>query len=154
MPQIKLKKIKRAGENTGRINRSEKMIRAGLAVCCAFLVLTGSACVVSPSLTKQPPPTPPENKMTDLERDILSMETADFEYIFIFRRKDGGKFDSDDKKYLKENSPPETNRFVISDDDKAVIAGSSFPFEPKTLEILGERFNIETHPVKPEENKQ
>ncbi len=85
----------------------------------------------------------PEVKLTAVERDIKSMETANFNYIFVFRRKDGGVLDGEDKKFLKDNSPAETNRFVLSDQDKAVVAGSSFEFEPKILEKLGERFNIE-----------
>ena len=89
----------------------------------------------------------PEVKLTAVERDVKSMKTANFEYIFVFRRKDGGVFDAQDKFFLKANSPADTNRFVLSDDDKAVVAGSSYIFEPKNLEKLRERFEIEDHSI-------
>ena len=73
------------------------------------------------------------------------MKTAGFDYIFVFRRKDGGVFDAEDKTYLKANSPAVTNRFILSDDDKAVIAGSGFEFPAENLEALRQRFNVEDY---------
>lgn len=87
----------------------------------------------------------PEVKMTSIERDIKSLQTANFDYIFILRRRDGGTFDREDNAYIKANSPAETNRFLLSDDDKAVVVGSSFEFKPEVLKKLGERFDIEDH---------
>ena len=73
----------------------------------------------------------------------------EYPYIFVFRRKDGGKFDSADKKYVKDFSPGETNRFVLTDEERAVIAGSNFPFPPESQEALRLRFAIEDY-SKPE----
>lgn len=88
---------------------------------------------------------------TSLERDIESMKTADFEFIYVFRRKDGGPFESADKTFLKANSPADTNRFVLSDMEKAVVAGSSYKFEPAHLVKLGEKFDIENYSVERKE---
>ena len=71
------------------------------------------------------------------------MRTANFDFIFVLRRKDGGKMSDEDKRYIKTNSPAETNRFIVSDEEKAVIAGSKFKFAPENLKILGERFAVE-----------
>ena len=71
------------------------------------------------------------------------MRNVDFDFIYVFRRKDGGVFDAEDKKYLKANSPIFTNRFVLSEENKAAIAGSSYKFESQNLEKLQERFVIE-----------
>lgn len=78
-----------------------------------------------------------------LAGDLQTMKNADFDFVYVFRRKDGGALDGDDKKYLRANSPPATNRFILTDGNRAAIAGSSFRFEPQNLEKLGERFAIE-----------
>lgn len=76
-------------------------------------------------------------------RDLETMRTANFDFIYVFRRKDGALLDADDKKYVKLNSPIETNRFILSDEDKAVIAGSKYKFAEQNLMALRDRFNIE-----------
>jgi len=81
--------------------------------------------------------------LNSFERDLETMRTADFDYIFVMRRKDGGKLDADDKTYIKMNSPVSTNRFIVSDEEKAVIAGSKFKFAPENLMVLQDRFAVE-----------
>ena len=76
-------------------------------------------------------------------RDLETMRTANFDFIYVFRRKDGAPLDGDDKRYVKLNSPTETNRFVLSDEDKAVIAGSKYKFAEQNLMALRDRFNVE-----------
>lgn len=87
----------------------------------------------------------PEEKQSNFASDLQTMKTANFDYIFVFRRKDGGAFDGEDRKYLRANAPAETNRFVSTDDGKAFIAGSKFKFPPENLEILRTRFNIKDY---------
>ncbi len=93
-----------------------------------------------------------ENKVDVFQSDLQTMRTAGFDHIFVFRRKDGGVFDAEDKTYLKDNSPAVTNRFILSDDDEAVIAGSGFEFPAENLETLRQRFNVEDYspPKQPE----
>jgi hypothetical protein len=81
------------------------------------------------------------------------MRTANFEYIFVFRRKDGAAFDGEDRKFLRASSPAETNRFVSTDDGKAFIAGSKYKFPPQNLEILRSRFNVEDYSAIHETNQ-
>ena len=77
------------------------------------------------------------------DRDFETMRTANFDFIYVMRRKDGAPLDGDDKKFVKLNSPVETNRFILSDDEKAVIAGSKYKFAEQNLMALRDRFNIE-----------
>ncbi len=95
----------------------------------------------------------PEQTQSNFASDLQTMKTANFDYIFVFRRKAGGAFDSEDKKYLRANAPLETNRFVSTDNGKAFIAGSKFKFPPQNLEILRMRFNIEDYSAVNEEGK-
>lgn len=110
-----------------------------------ILILLNLACE-SPSLkanSAKPAVNAVEDKRSGLEKDLQTMRDADFDFVYVFRRKDGGALDSEDKKYLKANSPVFTNRFVLTDENKAVIAGSSYKFEAENLEILQKRFVVE-----------
>lgn len=84
-----------------------------------------------------------EPAVRSFERDLETMRTANFDYIYVMRRKDGAALDGDDKRFVKLNSPIETNRFVLSDEEKAVIAGSKYKFADQNLMALRDRFNIE-----------
>ena len=90
-----------------------------------------------------------ENNLSDYERDLETMKTANFDYIFAFRRKDGNAFDGEDRKYLRANTPPGTNRFVSTDEGRAFIAGSRYEFSPENLAALRNRFLVEDY-SKPE----
>lgn len=134
----KMKKM--SNKNSGGAN---KYFFNWLIFGLVILALVNVACE-SPSLKKKDRVAPvAENKQTAFEQDLQTMKTADFEYIFVFRRKDDGVFDSEDRKYLRANSPPATNRFISTDDDKAFIAGSKYKFPPENLETLRQRFNVE-----------
>lgn len=129
-------------------NKSHKsIVRIALSAIFAILILMNFACETSSSPQKNSNQTnaSPEVKLTDVERDIKSLQTANFDYIFVIRRKDGGVLDREDQAYIKANTPADTNRFYLSDEDKAVVAGSSYEFKPENLEKLGERFNIENY---------
>lgn len=81
--------------------------------------------------------------LSSFDRDLETMRTANFDFIYVYRRKDGGVFDGADKQFIKENSPYETNRRILTDGDKAVIAGSNTKFMPEQIKILEQRFNVE-----------
>ena len=119
-------------------------------LCFIFLLATLSLACENSSLSKKPSNTAEttvnaENKQSAFESDLQTMRTANFEYIFVFRRKDGAAFDAEDRKFLRANAPAETNRFVSTDDGKAFIAGSKYKFPPQNLEILRSRFNVEDY---------
>lgn len=144
---IEIKRLKNispvtAARNPFRYNRREKLFAFVLFV----LILPNLACE-SPSLkanvAKPQAANAAQNNVPSLERDLQTMRDADFDFVYVFRRKDGGALNAEDKKYLKANSPYSTNRFVITDENKAVIAGSSYKFEPENLDNLQKRFAIE-----------
>ena len=99
-----------------------------------FLIFTNFACV-NKSLLKgnKNVAVVQESNVPDFERDLQTMKTANFDFIFAFRRADGGIFDSEDKKYLRANTPPGTNRFISTDEGRAFIAGSLYAFSPENL---------------------
>lgn len=117
------------------------------------LILPNFACVNQSLLKNKNVAAVVENNLSDFERDLQSMKTANFDYIFAFRRNDNGVFDTDDKKYLRANTPPGTNRFISTDENRAFIAGSLYPFSPENLAALRNRFRIEDY-SKPEAERQ
>jgi hypothetical protein len=93
--------------------------------------------------TASPEPTP-----NTFDRDLEAMKTADFNFIYVFRRKDGGVMTADDRTFIKENTV-DSNRRKQSDEDKAIIVGSNYRFPADKLKALTDRFAAENH-SKPE----
>ena len=52
---------------------------------------------------------------SSLEQDIESMRTADFTFIYVIRRKDGGALDDEDKRFAAAVIPSQMNRRSLSD---------------------------------------
>lgn len=102
-----------------------------------------------PTVNTAAPAATPEKKVDDFQDNLNSVQRAGFKFIYAFRRADGGIFNGEDKKYLKDNSPPETNQWRLTEDEKAVIAGSNYKFFPNNLEALRKRFAVEDY-SKPE----
>lgn len=113
------------------------------------LILSGSACEPAPSMMENKAATPlpaAENteKLTPVQREVRDMETANFTIIYVFKRRDGGVFDKEDKNYLSANKS-DANRFILTDDEKAFVAGSNYPFLLEHLEALRKRFVVEDY---------
>ena len=87
-------------------------------------------------------PQPPEN-LSDFERELQSMRVADFDYIFVLKRKDGNKFTSEDKAFVRENKHYAANRFSLIEDDKSLFVGSNYEFTEENLMALKERFEFQ-----------
>lgn len=90
-------------------------------------------------------------KISDFDRELKAMRTADFDYIFALKRKDGKSFDSDDKAFVKENKHYAANRFIFVDDQKILFVGSNFEFSEENLNALQERFDVEDYSKPAEE---
>ena len=83
------------------------------------------------------------------EQDLNAMRNADFNFIYVFRRKDGGVLDADDKGFITRTTPSEINRRSLADEGKALILGSNFRLPDDNLQKFKERFSFEDH-SKPE----
>lgn len=149
-------------ENSGVFRRRFFKFSVGVLVTVSALMsfsckpnerVLKSSPVLSPTPFSTAPP-----KETSVEQEVRSMQDVDFDYIFVLRRRDGGAFDSEDRKFLRENMPAETNRRVFSDGEKAFIIGTAFKFPPENMEALRGRFIVEdfSKPEKkePETNSQ
>jgi hypothetical protein len=132
-----------------------------LFVLLVVFIIFGLSCASQIILNdKQPISTPlteetPEIPVDDFTERLQSVQTGNFDFVYAFRRKDGDIFTGEDKKYLKDNSPIETNQWVLTGDKKAVIAGSNYLFTLENIEALKKRFKIEDYsPPKDEPKKE
>ncbi|HQU94140.1 MAG TPA: hypothetical protein PLK77_17715 [Pyrinomonadaceae bacterium] len=78
-----------------------------------------------------------------LEKDIEAMRTADFVFIYVIKRKDGGPLDNEDKKFASAVIPGEMNRRALADDGKAILVGSNFRMPDDSRKLIEERFTVE-----------
>lgn len=81
---------------------------------------------------------------SSFEQDLDAMRTADFKFIVAFRRRDGRPMDANDKEILGKTIS-QANRRRLSDDGRAVIIGSNFPFVTGAFDPLTERFKMEDY---------
>ncbi len=79
------------------------------------------------------------------EQDLDAMRTADFNFIYVFRRKDGGVLDADDKAFITQTTPGEVNRRAVADEGKALLIGSNFRLPEDNLKQFKERFSFEDY---------
>lgn len=92
----------------------------------------------------------PVSPKTAFEEDMDAMRTAGFAFVYVLRRKDGGKIDAEDRGVIKLQTV-DTNRRVATDEDRAFIVGSNYQLPPKNLAALYERFAVENYSPPPVE---
>ena len=128
-------------------------MRTTLLIVFALFV---TACGADDRILKSGKETPSANSTTavsEIDSDLAAVKNADFRWVYILRRKDGGVMDAEDKKVIKANTV-EANRRVSSDGDKAFIIGTNTQIPTEKLAELFQHFAVEDHspPPSPETN--
>jgi hypothetical protein len=143
---------------TSRTRRGEELKgRRGvvdLAVSTFVLLLVvvmTLACGPNEGVLRSGMETPPVNSSDSnktsaltISDEIQSMRTADFKFIMVIRRKDGGKLDTDDRNIIK-TATVDMNRRVSSDEGRAIVIGSNFALAADKMSALTGRFSIEDY---------
>jgi hypothetical protein len=80
---------------------------------------------------------------SSLEKDVEAMRTADFVFIYVIKRMDGGPLDAEDKKFAGAVIPGEMNRRTLADEGKAILIGSNFRMPDDSRKLIEERFAFE-----------
>lgn len=104
------------------------------------------------SSAERPPDAAPDSKPIEpakIEDEIAAMKTADFNFIYVFRRKDGAELAPDDRAFMSSNIPYEINRKTIADGGRALVIGSNYLIPAENFRALKDRFAFEDH-SKPE----
>lgn len=132
---------------TRRIRKSE---RRGILVL--IFVLLASACGANESILRSgketPAPSDANSEKTPFAKDLEAVQTADFTFVYVLRRKDGGTIDAEDKGVIKLNTDGIPRR-VAADENRAFILGSNAPIPPKNLMALYDRFAVENYSQAP-----
>jgi hypothetical protein len=106
-----------------------------LASCLALAACGGGG-------GKQKPAAPPKS---DFEQSLDTVRRGSYVKIYVIRRTDGQPLAPEDKQYLRQNTPMETGMWVVTEDNRAAIAGAGFEFEQKHFEALSKRFTVEDY---------
>ena len=109
-----------------------------------FTAAVLAACGANDNILKSGKETPSTNTaaVSEIDSDLAAVKNADFRWIYVLRRKDGGVIDAEDKKVIKANTV-EANRRVSSDGDKAFIIGTNTQIATEKLAALYEHFAVE-----------
>ena len=124
-----------------RAASATKLLRAGAAAAMLASCLALAACGDKGS-QQQKSAAPPKS---DFERSLDTVRRGSYVRIYVIRRADGQPLAAEDRMFLRQNTPMETGMWVVTEDNRAAIAGAGFEFEPKHLEALSKRFTVEDY---------
>lgn len=121
-----------------------------ISLIAAALLL--SSCGANEGILKSGKETPASGNSatsaTEFDRDLETVRNADFRWVYVLRRKDGGVIDAEDRGVIKINTS-DANRRVSSDGDKAFIIGTNIPIAPSNMLALYGRFAVEDRSPQP-----
>ena len=76
------------------------------------------------------------------ESEVQNMRTADFDFIYVLRRKDSGVMQADDKAFVRTNTA-NVNRRSLVDSGKAIVIGANAGVPGDMVKKLSERFDVQ-----------
>jgi hypothetical protein len=88
---------------------------------------------------------------TTFADELDGFRTADFRFILVLRRKDGGEITAEDRSVIKLNTDG-ANRRVSADNGKAFIIGTNNAMPPKNIAAIYARFAVEDYSPAPDTN--
>ncbi|MFM9904908.1 MAG: hypothetical protein ACKVQJ_10105 [Pyrinomonadaceae bacterium] len=125
------------------------------ATCLSFLLFVtsiASGCGANEGILKsgkdERPPATKEDSKTAFARELDAMRTVNYNFVYVLRRRDGGKISAEDRGVIKLQTG-DANRRIAADDDTAFIIGSNALIAPKNLTALSERFAVENYSPEP-----
>ncbi len=114
------------------------MQRATKILALSLALLSAAACSYFES-KPTPQPTPP---LTAQERDVHIARNALVLHVFLITRTDGGVLTAEDRAFINQNKPLETQLVLLSDDNRQATLGMNIEFPPAQLQALQSRFNV------------
>ena len=127
-------------------------IKAKSVIFVLFVIFSAglTSCAPNETVLKSNSPTPPPpgavstrpSSNDPVEKEVQAMQTADFNFIYVLRRRDSGTLDSNDKTFLRSVTAT-VNRRTLSNDGKAIIIGSNNKPPLELIQSMKDRFNFE-----------
>jgi hypothetical protein len=149
----KIRQGEKAKGGRGDCHRYKILFLLGIVSCvigCAAneKVLRSGSETPTPAPTKANDATPAK---VPFARDLEDMRTAGFAFVYVLRRKDGGKIDAEDRGFIRFQTA-DANRRELADESRAVIVGSNFQIPAANMKALYGRFAIENYSPPPAAN--
>jgi len=123
---------------------SLKVSIAGLIVCTLLIACGPNEAILKSganegqkesSANSQP-------KYDSVESEVENMRTANFDFILVLKRKDGGPMQPDDKSFVRITTP-NANRRSLTEHDTAIVIGSNSRVPPEIMKVLSDRFTVD-----------
>ena len=119
-----------------------------MILCVSVLLFSG--CGPNESILKSganndqasPTPQPSQVVYDSVDAEVQNMRTADFNFILVLRRKDGGKMQPEDKAFVRSNMSG-ANRRSLVENEKAIVIGSNARIPQDLLTKLNDRFSVQ-----------
>lgn len=108
------------------------------------LICIGTSCGANQGVLTSGKGTPgptAEPKPDTFESDLSEVRKADFTWMYVIRRLDGGELDTKDKDLIR-TATARSNRRVLSDEGKAIIVGSNFEQVNTDIGSLKKQFEV------------
>lgn len=122
-----------------------------LFTCLLSAVFLTAGCA-NEDIRKSGKPSPTaanaESPKSTVDDEVAAMRTANFRFIWVIRRKDGGVLNAADKAIIRPNTV-DMNRRVVTDDGMAVIIGSNAAPFKENFDALASAFAIQDLSQKP-----
>jgi hypothetical protein len=113
-----------------------------------FFAASMVACGANENILKSGKATPQAvdsaSSKSPVEKELDAMRTAGFQFIFVLKRKDGGKIDAEDRGIIKLRSA-DANRRVATDDGLAILIGTNTQLTPENMKALYDRFAVDSY---------
>ncbi len=123
-----------------------------ISVLAAFAVGCGpNATVLNDGKPQSKANAEPTPVRSEFEREMSDMRSAGFQTIYVIRRKDGAKFSTDDRAFIKQRTE-DANRRVATDEDKTIIVGMNRPPVPENISAIYGKFAVDAFNTPPPAN--
>lgn len=122
-----------------------------LIVLCAIFVACGANESILKSGKENPDNSGRSPSQMTFAKELEEFRTADFRFIFVLRRKDGGEIDAEDRSVIKLNTDG-ANRRVSADNGTAFIIGTNNQIPPKNIAAIYTHFAVENYSPASEAN--
>lgn len=113
-------------------------------LAATFLTFALVAVILNGCHRSQPKVVQHQPTLTPFERDMQYIRDGQFNYVFVFARKDGAVINKEDAAYLRQHAPKVVD-WVTTDEGRRVIAGTNFELLPENIDALRQRFTIEDY---------
>ena len=127
-------------------------LSAAIFASASFSGCGPNEAILRSNVTQQAGPasnTPPA--YDSVEKEIENMRTADFNFILVLRRKDGGVMQAADKTLVRTITT-NANRRSLADGEKAIVIGANVATAGDVVKKLAERFDVQDYSTVGTEN--